>query len=690
MRSHISRVTENPKTRNLHISYIDETNNFQTEEFDLVILSVGLKPHSEAWELARTLGIQTNRFGFCENQPLNVVSTSKPGIFVSGVFQNPKDIPETVIQASGAAAEASALLAEARGTQVKEMVFPPERDVRGEKPKIGVFICHCGINIAGVVNVGAVSEYARTLPGVVYADHFLFTCSSDTQENMQEVIREKGLNRAIVASCSPRTHEGLFQETLRKAGLNKFLFEMANIRDQCSWVHQQDPDLATEKAKDLVRMSVARAQLLEPLYEIPFTVVQKALVIGGGVAGMTAALNLADQGFETFLVEKSPQLGGQARNLSFTLEGVKVQSYLKQLADRVLSHDRIKVFTQTEIKEITGHVGKFKSTLIQEGKTELVEHGAVVVATGGVEYKPTEYLYGQDPRIKTQLEFHQWLGEGPDVLNQTKQVVMIQCVGSRDDDHPYCSKICCSSAVSNALKIKELSPQTQVIVLYRDIRTYSQKEIYYKKAREAGIRFIRYEPDRKPEVSLEGDRLQVIVLDRNLNRPIRLNPDFLVLSSAIRPTPESKALSSVLKIPSDADGFFLEAHIKLRPVDFANAGMFLCGLAHGPKFLEESISQAKGAAARAATILAQKQIYVGGQVAVVDREKCIVCMTCARTCPFNVPQVDDEGMIFINPAACQGCGNCASACPRKLIQVQHQTDDQIIAKETALFEWLAA
>ena len=690
VRSLLSRVAENPRNHNLQVSFIDETNTFQTEEFDLIILSVGLKPHSEAWELAKALDLKTDRFGFCQTPELNVVGTSQPGVFVSGVFQNPKDIPETVTQASGAAAEAAALLSEVRGTQVKEMVFPPERDVRQEEPRIGVFICHCGINIAGVVNVSEASAYARTLPGVVYADHFLFTCSTDSQEKMAEIIQEQGLNRAIVASCSPRTHEALFQETLRKAGLNKYLFEMANIRDQCSWVHQNDPALATEKAKDLIRMAVARTHLLEPLYEIPFDVIQKALVVGGGLAGLTAALNLADQGFETYLIEKGQHLGGNALKLSHSLEGVDVPLYLGKLIERANNHERIRIFTEAELSEINGHVGNFRSTVNHQGMKKTIEHGAVVVATGGSEYKPTEYLYGQDSRIKTQLEFHQLLSQAPDTIGPAKEIVMIQCVGSRDEDHPYCSRVCCSSAVSNALKIKEVNPQTQVTILYRDMRTYAQKELYYKKAREAGVRFVRYEGDQKPEVTLEGTKLQVTVLDRNLNRAIRFSPDYLVLSSAIRPNPESKPLASVLKIPSDADGFFLEAHIKLRPVDFASAGLFLCGLAHGPKFMEESISQAKGAAARAATILAQKQINVGGQVAVVDQERCVVCMTCVRTCPFGVPQVDDEGMIYINPASCQGCGNCASACPRKLIQVQHQRDDQIIAKETAIFEWLAA
>ncbi len=687
VRSLISRVAENPQTHNLQIAYIDENNAFQNEEFDLVILSVGLQAHSESKELAQCLGIATDRFGFCENPPLNGVGTSQPGIFVSGVFQNPKDIPETVTQASGAAAEAAALLSEVRGTQISEMVFPEERSVQGEEPRIGVLICHCGINIAGIVDVEKVTEYAKTLPGVVYADHFLFTCSTDSQDRMQQVIQEEGLNRVIVASCSPRTHEGLFQETLRKAGLNKYLFEMANIRDQCSWVHQADPEIATEKAQDLVRMSVARAQLLEPLYEIPFQVNQKALVVGGGVAGMTAALNLADQGFETYLVEKSARLGGKALRLAFTLEGFDVNLYLKRLIGQIQDHPKIRVLTQTNLLDIQGHIGKFKSNIEQQGKKDVLEFGAVVVATGGSEYKPEEYAYGRDPRIQTQLELHQWLSQEPEKVSQIKQVVMIQCVGSREEAHPYCSRVCCSTAVANALKIKEISPQTEVIVLYRDMRTYGQKELFYKKAREAGVRFVRFEPEAKPEVTIEEGKLKVKVFDQNLKTGIIFRPDTLALSAAVRPAPETKGFASLLKLPLDADGFFLEAHIKLRPLDFANAGMFLCGLGHGPKSLEESISQAKGAAARAATVLAQEQISVGGQVAVVDQERCIVCMTCVRTCPFGVPQVNEEGMIEINPAACQGCGNCASACPRKLIQVQNQRDDQIMAKETALFEW---
>jgi heterodisulfide reductase subunit A-like polyferredoxin len=679
VRSLISRVTQDPRTMDLQISYIDEENRFQTEIFDLVVLSVGLTPHAQSAPLAECLAIRTDRFGFSENPPLDTVGTSRPGIFAGGVFQNPKDIPETVTQASGAAAAAAALLSEARGTQIREIAFPEERSVQGEDPRIGVFICHCGINIAGVVDVAAVSNYARSLPGVAYADHLLFSCSTDSQEKMLELIADQGLNRIVVASCSPRTHEGLFRETLRKAGLNKYLFEMANIRDQCSWVHQADPAIATKKAKDLVRMAVARAGRLEPLYEIPYEVDQRALVVGGGIAGMTAALNLADQGFETFLVERSDRLGGVARRIQRTLEGVDVRQYLQEVIQRVVGHPRIRLFTDTELLETSGTVGQFTSVLSHRGEKGSVRHGAVVVATGGAEYRPREYGYGDHPRVLTQLELQEKLFQDPEGIREAGSVVMIQCVGSRDEEHPYCSRVCCSTAVNNALRLKEINPRTEVIVLYRDMRTYARKELYYKQAREAGVRFIRFEPERAPEVEVVDGRLEVRVFDQNLKAPLRLRPDWVALSAAIRPAPESLPVANVLKLPLDADGFFLEAHIKLRPLDFANAGMFLCGLGHGPKSIEESIAQAKGAASRAATVLAQKQTMVGGPVAEVDEELCVACLTCLRVCPFGVPRVNERHFAQIDPAACRGCGNCASACPQGAIQVGHFRDDQYVA-----------
>jgi heterodisulfide reductase subunit A-like polyferredoxin len=675
----ISRVAENPQTHNLQIYYIDESNTFQDEEFDLVILSVGLEPHRESKVLAENLGVQTDTFGFCRGVPFDALGTSRPGIFASGVFENPKDIPETVTQASGAAAEAAAMLAVARGTEIREITYPAERPVSGENPRIGVLICHCGINIAGVIDVEALTAYAGTLPGVVLADHFLFTCSTDSQEKIIKAIRDESLNRIIVASCSPRTHEVLFQDTLRKAGLNKYLFEMANIRDQCSWVHQAIPDQALAKAKDLVRMAVARANFLEPLTELPFSVVERALVLGGGAAGLTAALNLARQGFETVLVERLDRLGGQAARLYRTLEGGQVQVFLEELIRKVEAHPLIHLYLGAELVNFTGHMGKFTSTLAKDGMHQEIQHGVVVVASGGEEYRPTEYLFGRDPRILTQLELQEKLYEESGSAFPWNQVVMIQCVGSREEEHPYCSRVCCAQAVANALRIKEISPNTEVIVLYRDIRTYARKELYYKAAREAGVRFVRFEPEAKPEITLAEGNLTVRVLDQNLKMPLIFRPGAVALSAAIRPAEGNRLLAQVLKVPLDADGFFLEAHIKLRPLDFANAGIFLCGLAHGPKALEESITQAKGAAGRAGAILAKKEILVGGAVAIVDEDLCVACLTCLRTCPFGVPRINERHFAEMDPVVCQGCGNCASACPQSAIQVGHMKDRQVLA-----------
>ncbi|AEB08701.1 FAD-dependent oxidoreductase [Desulfobacca acetoxidans] len=680
VRSMISRVAENPLTHDLEIHFQDEAGRFQDEIFDLVILSVGVKPHPAGVITARRMNVELDRFGFIQHRPFDPISTSREGVYAAGVFQTPKDIPETVAQASSAACQAQRLLTEARRTLVSDIEYPPERSVTGEEPRIGVFVCHCGINIAGVIDVKEVAAYARTLPHVVYTSDYLFTCSTDSQAKMMQIIDEYRLNRVVVASCSPRTHEPLFQDNLRQAGLNKYLFDMANIRDQCSWVHQQEPQAATAKAKDLVRMSVSRAARLEPLIELPVAVTQKGLVIGGGVAGLTAALALAEQGFPTTLVEKTDSLGGEAARLFFNTRGESVQAFVQELIHRVTNHPHITLLTSAEVSDTRGHIGKFVTRIRVNGQEKEVEHGATIVATGGCEYRPTEYLYGHHPHIWTQREFHGFLGLRDERLNRIDSLVMIQCVGSREPEHPYCSRICCTQAITNSLRFKELNPKAAVYVLYRDIRSFGLNELHYQQARAAGVRFVRFDPAQKPEVNRTGESLRINVLDQNMRTELEIPADAVVLSAAIRPRPESRVLAGALKLPLDQDGFFLEAHVKLRPLDFASSGYFLCGLGHGPKFLEESIAQAQGAASRAATILAQEKMFVGGQVARVDREKCVVCMTCARTCPFGAPKVAEDGFIDIDPAECHGCGNCASACPRRLIQVQHLKDDQILAE----------
>lgn len=673
----------------LLIKYLTEDGRLIGEQFDMVVLSVGLRPPKGAVELARKLGLQLNKYEFAETHPFAPMSTSREGIFVCGAFSGPKDIPETVIQASGAAGEASALLAPARHTLVKEKVYPPEKDVSGEEPRVGVFVCHCGVNIGGWLDVPAVKEYAATLPGVVFADENLYTCSQDTQERIKEKILEHNLNRVVVASCSPRTHEPLFQETIREAGLNRYLFEMANIRDQCSWVHMQEREKATEKAKDLVRMAVAKARLIRPLEQQLLGTVSSALVVGGGVAGMNSALTLANQGFDVHLVEKDAELGGMARRIYRTLEGADVQSYLAELIDRVRRHPRIKVYLNTTIEQVSGFVGNYKTILKSGDERREVIHGAAVVAIGGKEYKPTDYLYGQVPNVLTGLELEKAIVEqSPEVLG-ARDVVMIQCVGSRTHERPFCSKVCCSQSIKNALMLKEKNPAANIYILYRDIRTYSFKEDYYREAREKGIIFIRYDEDRKPVVEPgEGSdgrqKLNVRVFDPVLQDEVIISADIVTLAVGMEPAEDRHEVAQFFKVPLNQDGFFLEAHVKLRPVEFATDGIFLAGLAHAPKFIDESIAQAVGAASRAATILTKDKIKAEGIVAYVDETKCAGCKVCVPICSYNAITFDEERKVAqVNEALCKGCGTCSAACPSGANQQRGFLDDQILAQVEA-------
>ncbi len=675
-----SSIKEIQKTKNLTIKYVNNDGGVTAEEYDLVVLSTGLSATEATLRLADRCGITLNRFGFCETADFTPNRTSRPGIFVAGAFEAPMDIPETVMGSSSAAALAAELLASKRGTLVRHKEYPPERDVAGEEPRVGVFICRCGTNIGRVVGVSDVVDYAKTLRNVVYAEENLYTCSTDTQQRIIDAIDQHRLNRVVVASCTPRTHEPLFQETLCEAGINKYLFEMANIRDQCSWVHATYPEKATDKAKDLVHMAVARARELEPLPEKSFEVVQSALVIGGGVSGMTAARSLSRQGFEVFLVEREKELGGTARKLYYTLGQADVQQEVARLIKEVEGDTRIQIFRNAEVIGFAGHVGSFTTTIACNGTTKELKHGAVIVATGGAEYQPTEYLYGQQRQVLTQLELEEKIAGGTLDARALRQVVMVQCVGSREPEHQYCCRIGCIEAVKNALQLKRLNPDIAITILYRDIRTYAFSELYYRQAREQGVLFVRYDLDNKPQVTQQDGRLQVSVFDEVLGRDMTLHPDYLVLTAAVRPHPLSDELATRLKVPLNSDGFFLEAHMKLRPLDFANDGMYVCGLSHNPKLLSESISQAQGAAARAATILSQREMLISGIISVVDQERCVACLTCVRECPYDVPVISEEGVAYIEPAACQGCGMCASVCPRRAIELQHYKDGQLIAK----------
>jgi len=687
VRSRISEVEEDLKTHNLRIKYETDDGELVSQEFEMVVLSVGLEAPKSAKEIAEKFDIQLNSYNFAKTSTFKPLQTSRPGIFVGGAFSGPKDIPETVAQASGVAAEASSILSEARGSLVTEKEYPPEIEVSGEAPRVGVFVCHCGINIGGVVDVPSIVEYVKTLPSVVYAEGNLYTCSQDTQERIKKAVKEHQLNRIVVASCTPRTHETLFQETIREAGLNRYLFEMANIRDQCSWIHMREPEKATKKAKDLVRMAVAKARLIEPLKRLPLEVTPRGLVIGGGVSGMTSALRLAEEGYEVYLVEKERELGGQAKDIYYTFEGEDVQKFLGKLIARVQSNDRIRLFSGAKIENIEGFVGNFKTTVKIDSFIKELEHGVIIVATGAKEYQPTEYLYGKERGVVTQRELEKLMVSGKLEVNTQNSMVMIQCVGSRNDKHPYCSRICCSEAIKNALKIKQLNKKANIYILYRDMRTYGFKEDYYQRAREEGVIFIRYEEGQEPEVRKGKEKLEVLVKDLILKENLLINADLVVLSTGVIASEDGEELAQMLKVPLNEDGFFLEAHVKLRPVDFATEGIFLCGLAHYPKFIEESISQANAAISRACTILAKDKILAEGTVVSVNEDRCNGCGICEAVCIYNAIEIDKEKRVAkVNEALCKGCGTCTGACPSGAINQRGFKREQILAMTKAALE----
>ena len=694
IRCYPSSIKEVPATKDLKITYQDDDGQITMEEFNMVVLSTGIRPPAEVRELADKFGIKLNEHGFADTQGFTPVETSEPGVYVCGPFAGPKDIPETVTEASAGAAKAMALLKEQRGTLITHKEYPPEKDVTGQEPRIGVFVCHCGRNIGGFADVPSVVEYAKTLPNVVYAEDNLYTCSTDTQEKITQLIAEQDLNRVVVASCSPRTHEPLFRNTCRQAGLNEYLFEMANIRDQCTWVHMREPQKATQKAKDLVRMAVAKARLLEPLHKGTVKVNNEALVIGGGIAGMTAALNLAEQGFQVHLVEKEQQLGGNFRHIHSLLNGDDPQQKLTEIIERVTSGPNIDVYLQSEVSGVEGSVGNFKSTIRHNGSEEEVSHGVVIVATGAEEYEPTEYLYGKDPRVITQRTLEEWIYQDSSELKDAKSVVMIQCVGSREEARPYCSRVCCSQAVKNAIAIKNIRPETAVYILYRDVRTYGLLEQYYRQAREKGVRFIRYEEDQKPVVSANNGALRISCVDPILNMPINIDCDAVVLAPAIVPGEGVSEVSKLYKLPLNQDRFFMEAHMKLRPVDFATDGVFMCGLAHCPKSVEESIAQADAAAARAATILSKDQIELEATISQVVDENCDGCAYCIDPCPYSALTLIEymykgniKKTVERDGALCKGCGVCMATCPKKGIFVRGFKLEQLgVMVEAALEE----
>ncbi len=715
-RAMIGEITEIAENKDLIVCYESEDGSLIKEEFDMVILSVGLKPDENIKRLAQCLNVELDEYNFLKTLAFSTTETALPGIFVCGTVSAPKDIPETVTEASSAAEKAMELIKEQRHSLTRKIDYPPEVDVSGQSPRIGVFVCHCGINIAGTVKVMDVVEYARTLPNVVYAENNLYSCSDDSQQHIKKMIQEHKLNRVVVAACTPRTHELLFQETIREVGLNKFLLEFTNIRDQCSWVHSHEPELATEKAKDLVRMACARASLLEPLPKIAISITQAGLVIGGGISGMNAALSLANQGYKVFLIEKQAELGGNARYVSQTVDNRDVNAYLNSLIKKIEDHPDIIVYKNCQIESVTGYIGNFKTRIKkhENGKQEIVEieHGVIIVATGAEEYQPAEYLYGKDSRIVTQKELEKLLretrnekqearnenekteskGQDRDLISglfHLRSVIMIQCVGSRDNTHPYCSRICCTEAIKNALLIKQKNPDCEVAVFYKDIRAYGLNEIYYQKARNVGVVFIRYEDEFKPEIISNNGKLLVRAKEPILNEEIELSADLVVLSAGIIPNASNKEIAPLLKVSLNEDGFFLEAHMKLRPVDFATDGIFICGMAHSPKTIDESIAQAQAAAARAGIVLSQDSIEVLPAIACVDTRKCIGCGICEKLCAYQAHELKKTEKGYrseVISAYCKGCGSCAASCPQQAILMKHFTNEQITAQIEAMAE----
>jgi heterodisulfide reductase subunit A len=688
VRCRVTAVT--PRTQGgVLVRFTDARGRPQEQPFDMAVLAVGLRPGLRMPAVAQRLGLELNAPGFIETSPLLPIRTTRDGVLVCGSAREPMDIPESVITASAAAAAASDLLTTAPRTWTPRVQLPPP-GAADFPPRIGVFLCHCGTNIAKTIDLARLAAAVAQLPGVAHVEDNLFSCAVESTARMRETIRDLGLNRVVVAACSPRTHEAVFREVLASAGLNPGYFALANIREQCAWVHQSDPEAALAKAMKLVDMAVRRVAVLTPIQPLGIPVIPRALVLGGGVAGLSAALALADQGFHTYVVERENVLGGLARNLFFTLEGLDPQDFLHELQAAVYRHPNIAVYLQTEVMRVAGHVGQFKSTVRRSTTNGIQEqelaHGVVVVATGGRDLRPQgRFLYGADPRVLTQRELEGKINFCDLDLAKVRQVVMIQCVGSREPDHPDCSRLCCSQALKNALLLKDRYPLMEITILYRDLRAYGFREIYYIKAKEKGVRFIPFEAVRPPRLTAAKRRpLTVWVQDQLLDQEVPLAADLVVLSTGMEPAAGSARVAHQLRIPQTLSGWFQEAHQKLRPVDSATEGVFLCGVAHFPKSLGETVAQAHAAAMRAAGILFQTELLASEMVALIAREKCRRCLACVHVCPFGAVQFTDA-KPEVRPELCRGCGICVADCPAEAITMSRDTEPELSAQiEAAL------
>jgi heterodisulfide reductase subunit A-like polyferredoxin len=728
---------------------IGKTDRIRT---NLLVLSPAIVPSNGTKELAKVLGVKLDEYGFIEGFGDGALISSKEGIYVCGAIESPKDIPDTVAQASGAAVKAMEQLFEDRIFEEEEGQIQEEIDVAGD-PRIGVFICHCGTNIAGVIDVEDVANYATTLPNVVYATNSTYTCSDDSQKRIQETILEKQLNRVIVAACSPRTHEPIFRDTCEKAGLNPYLFDMANIRDQCSWIHSQEKEEATIKAKDLVRMATARSRLLEPLSSSEFKVDQEVLIIGGGIAGIISSLNLSRQGFKVHLVEKTPFLGGRVAERSILSPWeIKPERYLEGKYKELEDNDGIKVYLNSELKEISGFIGNFEGqlrikptgvndncnmcgecesvcpkevkykfndvlderkaiyvkmnsypkryaidfdycdscgkcvevckqkaiNLDKKSESKHIEVGTIILAIGSDLYEPQDNEFGynnstpsEKDQVITNVELERCIGEDDIKIGgkKPKTVAFIHCVGSRNEDFG-CSRYCCQITIKQALELRKKG--IEVYSFYRDIRAFGKGvEELYQLARNNGVIFFRYEPENKPEVIENDDGLKIKFYDKLFGKKINFDVDAVVLAVGMRPRKDTKKFQSLLKVPLSSEGYFLEKHPKLAPLETNTDGIYVCGCAQYPKNIEDSIAQASGAAAKAS---------------IVDEEKCTGCGTCEILCPFGAITKRDDGKAQVTSALCKGCGVCRASCPEVAVMVSHFTNDQLIAQISAMVE----
>ena len=687
IRSRVHSVKPANDNGDLEIRYVTEPGAVIDEIFDMVVLSVGMVMPPATVELARRLDVTLGPNDFMEASCFAPTTSFREGIFACGAFTGPKDIPQTVMEGSAAAATATRHLAAARGTLTRKKEFPPEREVAGEPARVGVFVCNCGLNIGGVADVPAIVDYAKTLSQVEYAQANLFTCSQDSQAQMAEMIREHQLNRVVVAACSPTTHQPIFQEMMRTAGVNKYLFEMANIRNQCTWVHQNEPGLATRKCQDLVNMAVAKARLLQPLEYLTVGVNPTALVVGGGVTGMTAALALADQGYQVHLVERKDYLGGNALKLHTTWRGGRVKPRVEAMINRVLGNDLITVHFQEMVTGVSGAVGNFTTTL---GSGEEIRHGIVILAIGASPFRPEGmYLYKENPNVLLSLELDEEIAQESARIKQAQAVAFIQCVGSRIPERPYCNKVCCAHSVENAIKLKVMNPEMEVFILYRDMRTYGERELLYTRARELGVVFIRHVIADPPKVEEAGGRLKITVTDQILQRPVSVAVDLLTLATAIIPH-HNAPLAELYKVPLNAEGFFTEAHPKIRPVDATTEGIFLAGLCHYPKPIQETVAESLACASRANTILSRDYLELESIISNPIDENCDGCAFCVDTCPFKaitlLEYMKEGGVkktVEVNAMQCKGCGSCMATCPKQGIYVAGFTPEQLEAQVEA-------